>query len=73
MGTVSGNQLKVKQRRVQGAAGAPGEEVTDVNAWMNDFAEHGFAGAKQAFDAAEGEEKRIILSILQADADVFTK
>ena len=72
MGSVSGNQLKVKTRRVQGGI-EPGQEVTDADAWMQDFADHGYASAKQAFDAATEEEKTDILSILQADADVFDK
>ena len=73
MGSVSGNQLKVKTRRVQAGGAAPGEEVTNADAWVQDFADHGYEGAKQAFDAANDDEKAAILSILEADSDVFDR
>ena len=46
MGSVSGNQLKVKTRRVQAGGAAPGEEVTNAGAWVQDFADHGYETAK---------------------------
>ena len=74
MGAMSGNQLQVKTRAVQAAAGPAGVPVTDADAWMDDFAGHGFSGAKEAFDAATGDEKATVIRILVgADEDVFAK
>ena len=73
MGAMSGNQLQVKTRAVQASAGPADVPVTDAGAWMDDFAGHGFSGAKEAFDAATDDEKATVIEILGADEDVFAK
>ena len=67
MGLVAGKSLRATEKNVQGVGSEAGAEITDPRLWCENFVQHDFDKAKQAFDASTSEQQACIIELLGGD------